>query len=178
MSYRLFVAIRPPPAIRDALLDRMEGIEGARWQSDDQLHLTLRYIGEVDAPQAEDIASELGRVSVPPFPLRIRGIGHFERKGRPGSLWAALEPSEPLAILQGQVERACRRAGCLPETRRFTPHITLARLNASSGPIGGFLRQNASLTLPEWPVEAFLLFESTLSRNGSDYNAIVRYLLR
>lgn len=178
MTHRLFVAIRPPPPIRDALIDRMEGIEGARWQSDDQLHLTLRYIGEVDGPQAEDIAGELEKISLAPFRLKIVGVGHFERKGVPKSVWVAVEPSSRLHILQRRVERACRRAGREPETRKFIPHITLARLNASTGSIGGFLRENASFSLPEWEIDAFLLFESRLSRFGSDYNAIARYPLR
>ena len=175
--HRLFVALRPPPAIRDELIDGMEGIEGARWQVDEQLHLTLRYIGEVDASLAEDVAGELARVVMPPFELAIRDVGFFERKGVPRAVWARIADSEPLRILQGRVERACRRAGCEPETRRFTPHITLARLNAYCGPVGGFLAANSGLQVCEWPVDAFALFESHLAPSGSDYQPVVRYSL-
>ena len=136
--HRLFVALRPPEAIRDPLIDTMEGVEGARWQADEQLHLTLRFVGEVDRAQANDLASALEAVRAPRFALDLRSVGTFERKGRVGSLWAGVEESEPLNILQRRVERACRAAGLEPVTRKFVPHVTIARVNSSTGPIGGW----------------------------------------
>jgi len=176
--HRLFVALRPPETIRDPLIDTMEGLEGARWQSDEQLHLTLRFVGEVDAAQANDLASALEAVAAPPFVLRLRGVGTFARKGRASALWAKVEESEPLAILQRRVERACRAAGLTPETRKFVPHVTIARLNASTAPIGGWLAEHARLALPDWPVESFDLFESRMGRFGSDYASVARFDLR
>src|SRR5690606_20008278 len=88
MSHRLFIAIRPPAPVREALLDTMEGIEGARWQDEEKLHLTLRFAGEVERPAANDLAAALGRIAAAPFALRIAGVGHFERKGQPHTLWA------------------------------------------------------------------------------------------
>ena len=79
---RLFVALRPPPAIRDMLADAMDGVPQARWQGDDQLHLTLRFIGEVDRPVAEDIVAALGQVHAPAPTVRISGVGIFDRKCR------------------------------------------------------------------------------------------------
>ena len=178
MSRRLFVALRPPPVIRDRLTDTMEGIENARWQSDEQLHLTLRYLGEVDERQVDDIAGELDRIKLAPFSLQLDGVGSFERKGVPRALWIRPATSEPLSVLQRKVERACTCAGCEAETRRFTPHITVARLNMSSGPIGGYLASGSVRDLPAWPVDAFLLFESHVSASGSEYNAIARFNLR
>lgn len=167
--HRLFVALPLPQTVCDRLLDAMDGIEGARWQGEEQLHLTLRFAGEIDPPVAEDLAAALSAVRAPAFELAIRGVGHFARKGRPHAVWAALAPSEPLAILQRRVERACRAAGLAPETRKFVPHVTLARLNASSGPIGGWLADNALLATGPWPVECFALYESRLTAGGSDY---------
>lgn len=177
MSHRLFIAIRPPSAVRDRLIDTMEGLPGARWQGDGQLHVTLRFVGEVDAPVAEDLAAELARVTLAPFPLALAGVGHFERKGRPHTLWAGLGPSGPLTILQDRIERACRRAGIPPESRRFTPHITLARLNSASAPPGGFIRANAGLAGEPWTVDAFDLMESELGRGGARYDIVRRYRL-
>ena len=155
----------------------MRGLEGARWQDDGQLHLTLRFMGEIDARAAEDLAAALRGVEAP-FALSLRGVGHFERKGRPTTLWAGIAPSEPLLVLQRRVERACRAAGLEPETRRFTPHVTLARLNSGTGPVSGWLSAHGALTSEPWDVDAFLLFESHLGREGALYEPVERYALR
>ena len=94
---RLFVALRPPPAIRDRLSDAMDGVPGVRWQDDEQLHLTLRFIGEVDRPVAEDIAAALGQVHAPVPVVRLSGVGTFDRKGRVDTLWAGVSPHDALA---------------------------------------------------------------------------------
>ena len=176
--HRLFIALRPPREVRDALLDAMDGVDGARWQSDDQLHLTLRFAGELEGPQAEDLADALGRVAAPPFDLALRGVGHFERKGIPHALWAAAAPSEALGVLQRRVERACRSAGLPPETRKFTPHVTLARLNRSSGPIGGWLSAFGDLRSGPWRVTEFILYESHLGHTGPFYEQVMAFALR
>ena len=95
---RLFVAIRPPEPIRDLLIDAMDDSADFRWQDDEQLHLTLRFVGEVDRPVAEDVASALIRVHSPAFELRIAGVGRFEQRSS-GALWAGVEPKEPVAAL-------------------------------------------------------------------------------
>lgn len=178
MPHRLFVAIRPPSSIRDALLDVMEGIDNARWQGDDKLHLTLRFIGEVETPVANDLAAALSEVSAAPFELRTEGIGTFERKGRPTALWARVPQGEAIESLRRKVERACKSAGLPCETRRFTPHITLARLNRSSGQIGPWLAAHADLRAGSWTAEEFVLYESYLGNEGSHYEPVAAYRLR
>lgn len=178
MSHRLFVGIRPPPPIRDRLLDTMEGIEAARWQDERQLHLTLRFVGEVETPAANDIAAALGHVSAPPFELGIEGVGTFDRKGSATAVWARVRPSEALEALRQKVERACETAGIARETRRFTPHVTLARLNRASGEIGPWLSSFSDLRLDGWPVEDFILYESHLGNEGSYYEPVATYRLR
>ena len=175
--HRLFVALRPPEAIRDALIDTMENVDGARWQFDEQLHLTLRFAGEVDARTADDLANALSQVSVEPFALSIRGVGTFETKGRVTSLWAGVAPCETLAVLHRRVERACQRAGLEPVTRKFVPHVTIARVNSSTGPIEGWLAQHARLSLPTWQVGAFHLYESRLDVGGAHYEPVVVFPL-
>lgn len=174
---RLFVALRPPDPVRDALIDTMDAVEAARWQSDDQLHLTLRFIGEVPTPEAEDLAGELGRIAAPSFALRIAGVGHFARKGRAHTLWAGIAPSPELGVLQAKVERACQRVGLAPEPRKFAAHVTLARLGGSAGSLGEWLARHGALSAPRWPVEEFQLVQSTLGASGSHYEAAVRYRL-
>src|SRR5438874_11395350 len=124
--HRLFVAIRPPEPIRDLLIDAMDDSPDFRWQDDEQLHLTLRFVGEVERPVAEDLADALGRIRAPHFAARIAGIGRFEQRNS-GALWAGVEPKAPLAALAAKVERACVAAGLDPERRAFHPPITPAR---------------------------------------------------
>lgn len=178
MPHRLFVAIRPPGAIRDRLLDTMEGIEAARWQDERQLHLTLRFVGEVETPVANDLAAALGQVSAPPFGLEIEGVGAFEHKTVPTAIWARVRPSEALEALRQKIERACETAGIVRETRRFTPHVTLARLNRASGEIGPWLATFSDLRVDDWPVESFILYESRLGNQGAHYEPVATYRLR
>lgn len=175
--HRLFVALRPPQPMRAALLAVMGGIAGARWQDDDQLHLTLRFIGEVDRHVAEDVAAALGSVSHPPFELRLDGIGRFDRRGQVDAIWAGVSPQHEVQSLHAAVARALRRAGIAPEERAFLPHITLARFSRGKFPSG---------TLPVqqlWPppvdarFEHFLLYESHLGSAGPTYSVIERYPL-
>lgn len=175
---RLFVAMRPPEPVRDALLDAMDDDPGMRWQDDDQLHLTLAFLGEVDSRAEQDLADALAAVRAPPFTLRIRGVGHFEHKGKPSALWAAVMPNEPLNLLQQRVVAACRRAGIEPDRKAFRPHVTLARLNRSSSPPGGWLARHGTLAVGPWEVEAFALFESRLTPGGSQYEPLVSFSLR
>lgn len=177
MPHRLFVAIRPPAWVRDALIDLMDGVEEARWQDDDQLHLTLRYIGEADPHLADDLAEALAGIAAEPFELSLSGTGIFERKGKVHTLWAGIAPSAPLMQLQRKVERTCVMVGLEPENRKFAPHITLARLNSAPGPLAEFLGRNAGLSLGPWRVEAYTLYESHLRPQGSLYDPVVTYPL-
>ena len=175
--HRLFVALRPPPAIRTLLLDAMGGVPGARWQDHDQLHLTLRYIGAAETPQAEDIAAALHQVSQPRPIVAVSGVGTFDRKGAAHTLWAGVAPDEALKLLRDRINRVLTLAGVAPEDRAFKPHITLARLPRSAGPLDGFLSRAAGLSAPPFTPDAFLLYESTLGSEGSIYEAVARYPL-
>jgi 2'-5' RNA ligase len=172
---RLFVAIRPPEPVREALLAARGGIERARWQDGDQLHLTLAFAGDVERAQADELAGALAEVESAPFPVEIAGVGHFERKGTPTAVWARVPLGEPLAQFQRRVERACRRAGLAPEKRAYRPHVTLARLPRSAGAIGDWLKTNGTLRAGPWGVAGFTLFESHLRAEGSLYRPLVDY---
>ncbi len=176
-THRLFVALRPPRAIRETLTAAMHGIAGARWQSDDQLHLTLRFIGEVDHHRAEDIAAALGALHAPTIAARIAGVGLFERQGRPHMVWADVGPHEPLAALHRKVDQRLARVGVAAETRAFLPHVTLARLNRSSGPVAPFLALNGDLASPAFAFDQVILYESELGHGGSRYHPVARYPL-
>ncbi|PZU11758.1 RNA 2',3'-cyclic phosphodiesterase [Sphingomonas sp.] len=174
---RLFAALRPPPAMRAALRTPMHGLSGARWQSDEQLHLTLRFIGEVDRHQMEDIIAVLGHVRGPCLELGARGVGAFEHKGRPNSLWAAMTSSPELDRLAKSVDRALVSVGLPTETRAFRPHITLARLGRIAMPADDWLRANAGLHVEVARFDYLYLYESILGRDGSTYVVVERYPL-
>jgi 2'-5' RNA ligase len=175
--HRLFVAIRPPADIREQLLDLMEGVPGARWQDDEQLHITLRFIGEVDSRVADDVAAALGTVRDPGFEIRLEGIGKFGSRGRVNAVWAGVRPPDQLAQLHRKIDHALVRAGLEPERRAYLPHITLARFGRESSGLDGFLARHAGLSSLPFPVSSFLLFESHLSQAGATYELVERYVL-
>lgn len=175
MLHRLFVALRPPKELRDALLGLMGGIEAARWQGDGQLHLTLRYAGEIDRHRANDLADALTHVRFAPFALSVAGVGMFERKGRVHTVWAGIAPSPELTALQERIERCCINVGLEPETRKYAPHITIARLAAREDQVASFLAANHGFASAPWKVEDFVLYESHLSADGARYEPITSY---
>ena len=173
--HRLFVALRPPEDIRDLLIDAMDDSPELRWVGDDNLHLTLRFIGEVERPLADDIALALSRVRSERFELRIAGVGIFEQRNG-GALWAGVQPKEPVAALAAKVERACVAAGLEPERRAFHPHVTLARWNRREAKAAQlFLERNRALASGAFAVDRFILYESRLSRHGAHYEEVAGY---
>ncbi len=175
--HRLFVAIRPPEEIRDLLIDAMDDSPALRWVGDEQLHLTLRFIGEVERPLGNDVAAALARIRFPAFDLRLKGVGRFEQRSG-GALWAGVEPRAPVAELAAKVERACVAAGLRPERRAFHPHITLARWNRRNGDAVAALQgRHADLASQPFSVSEFVLFESHLSRHGPHYEVVAAYPL-
>jgi 2'-5' RNA ligase len=175
--HRLFVAIRPPEPIRDLLIDAMDESPDFRWQDDEQLHVTLRFIGEVDRPVADDLADALGRIRAERFLLRIANVGRFEQRSG-GALWAGVEPREPLAALAAKVERVCQQVGLKPERRAFHPHITLARWKGRrTSETQDFLERRRGLSSPPFDITEFTLFESRLSRHGAHYEEVASYAL-
>jgi len=173
---RLFVAIAMPEDVADRLFDLMDGIDAARWVDPDDLHLTLRFAGDLDGGAAEDLAAALAAVRAPAFELRLSGFGHFGGGRRLRALWAAVEPVPALALLQGRIEAAARRAGLEPEGRRFVPHVTLARFG---GPRSGetvaedevtrWIADHSPFAAGPFTVREAVLFESFLGRHGPHY---------
>lgn len=142
-----------------------------RWQNDNQLHLTLRFIGEVERPVAEDVAAELARVRFDRFAIALGGVGKFEKR-RSGALWAGVEPKDELKALAAKVERACQSAGIEPEQRAYRPHITLARWNGRVPSLDRFLERHGGLASEPWQVDEFILCESRLGQGGSHYEPV------
>jgi 2'-5' RNA ligase len=169
---RLFVGLELPLPVKAALLAFMGGVAGARWQRADQLHLTLRFIGEVDRHTAADIAAALGRVNIRPFLAELGEAGLFEHRGRVDTLWVGVRPADAARGLARSVNAALAGVGIAPETRAFVPHITLARGRAMMGVTGW---PQAPAPRVAWQVDGFALFESQMGKQGSDYRVLARW---
>lgn len=133
---RLFTGLEIPPEIGAALARYRGGLPGARWIEATDYHITLRFLGDIDVDVAEDVLEHLsGLRARPALALTLDRLGAFGGD-RPRALYASLAPSPDLAELQTEQERLVRRAGVEPERRKFTPHVTLARLRRDASPEG------------------------------------------
>lgn len=176
---RLFVGIDLPPEIDDHLSLIGGGIPRARWEDPDKLHVTVRFIGEVDGGTKRRIEDALHQVRQEPFMLSVAGMGFFPPRGIPRVLWAGLDDPAPLHDLHGRVERVLTRAGLPPEGRKYTPHVTLARLrDPPRTKLMELLRHHALLRTAPFRVTSFQLYSSVLSPRGSKYRIEHHYPLR
>ena len=167
---RLFVALEIPERVRDRLVGLGGGVPGARWMTEDQLHLTLRFIGEVDENVAHDIDDTLVGLRAPGFTLELAGVGEFGGKN-PRALWAGVRPNDALIHLQKKIETALQRIGLPAEERKFSPHVTLARLKAAPRQkVMEFLTHHALFASGPFPVTRFVLFSSHQGSGGSVYH--------
>ncbi|MHB9881231.1 RNA 2',3'-cyclic phosphodiesterase [Pacificimonas sp. ICDLI1SI03] len=173
--HRLFVGIDPPFDVKEALMDVMGGVIGARWQDEEQLHMTLRFLGERSAAQADDIAHTLSHVLTRPATITIDGVGLFDRRGRPHQLYARISPPDDAKRLHRKVDRALQLIGVEPDTRAYLPHITLARFSHGAGPLDDFMIRHGDLRLPAFEAYEFCLYESHLTNEGAHYDIVARY---
>lgn len=175
---RLFVAVALPDGQRRELARLCSGVREVRWVPEENMHLTLRFIGEVEEPRVTEISDALGRVEGERFMLTLSGVGHFKSGRVIRSLWAGTDPCDALVQLQGRIDNALRRAGIAPDGRRFTPHISLARLrNGSARQVAAWIEANSLFRATPFTVDHFVLFESYLSHTGAIYSPVAEFPL-
>lgn len=166
---RLFSGLELPEDIRDRLADISVPLPGASWVDIDDMHITLRFIGDVDRRTAEEFADQLAAIELPAFSLRISGLGVFGGK-QPRTLWAGLDPSPELDALARAHDQAARAVGIPPAKRGFKPHITLARLrNVRPDEIAGLLNGSALLVSSPFLIEQCVLFSARPQVGGGPY---------
>ena len=154
------------------------GIPGARWVPIANYHLTLRFIGEVPAFRAEEIDAALAAMRSRSFTLELAGAGTFAKSGRETALWIGVARNPALDHLAGKIETTLQRAGLPAERRRFTPHITLARLdNAPVDKLADFLQAHNLFRAAPIAIGHFTLFSSQLGKEASVYTPEVEYKL-
>ncbi|MFQ5773698.1 MAG: RNA 2',3'-cyclic phosphodiesterase [Kiloniellaceae bacterium] len=175
---RLFVAIPLPEDLRARLARLEEGLPGARWVAPENLHLTLRFIGEVDGRQAGDIDAALSQVRAERFAVTLAGVDRFGSGGKARTLWVGVEANPDLVRLHAKIEQALQRAGLAPERRKFKPHVTLARFNGNpGGRLYAYLSRNALLRSEPFVAEEFVLYSSFLSQAGAIHSPEAVYPL-
>jgi 2'-5' RNA ligase len=176
---RVFVAIDISEAARCAIRAYVAKLklasESPRWVRPEGMHITLKFVGEAKPGLVEQIKSELRGVRSPaPVELRFRGIGYFPNERRPRVLWVGIEASENLADLATDIETRMAKIGIEPESRKFSPHLTLARIESPSG-LASLQREIERLGSPDFGKERtqeFFLFQSVLKRGGAEYTKL------
>ncbi len=166
---RLFTALEIPRNAAMSLSLLRGGLPGARWIDVENYHITLRFIGDVDGRTADEIVERLDRIDRPEFQIRLDGIGSFGSK-KPHSVWAGVSPSPEMYALQAELERICQRIGLPPDPRKFTPHVTLARMKSSRvDDVVHYLSSRGNFQTSSFTVPRFVLLSSRESVGGGPY---------
>jgi 2'-5' RNA ligase len=179
---RLFVALEIDPALRDALAKFVGPLKsespGARWSKPEAMHVTLKFLGATDPDKLESVRTILANIISPePISLQFRCIGFFPDEKRPRVMWCGIEATPNLFELAADIENSLVELGFEPEARRFTPHLTLARLN-SARHLEKLIRAAAPLKSYDFGTareSKFHLFESVLKPSGSEYKKLATF---
>lgn len=177
MSKRIFTALSLPPQICQSLMELYTALPEARWIEPDDMHLTLRFIGEVDGSMFKKIREALKAIRFGSFALEIEGVGYFPPRAEPRVLFAGIKSSPTMHLLKAKIDRQLFNCGIGPDARKYHPHITLARLKRTpEASIAQWLSSNALLKLPPFKIENFGLISSQLTNSGAIYKQESLYM--
>jgi RNA 2',3'-cyclic 3'-phosphodiesterase len=166
---RLFTALEIPQSAALSLSLLRGGVPGARWIDRENFHITLRFIGDIDHRTADEVVEAFDRIRRQQFMLTLSGTGFFGNR-KPHSIWAGVQPAPELNALQADLERVCQRMGLPAEPRKFTPHVTLARLkNARVDDVVHYLTGRGDFQALPFLVTKFVLMSSRDSVGGGPY---------
>ena len=172
---RLFTALEIPSSIRTRLSLMRGPLSGAKWVEAENMHITLRFAGDIDGRTADDFADQLAAISARPFPISIVGAGAFGGRD-PRVLWAGVETSPQLEALYRANERAARSAGLEADPRNFKPHVTLARMRgARQATVARFLEEYGDLRMEPFTATRFVLLSARPGSGGPPYAVEAEY---
>lgn len=177
---RLFTAVDLPESVKDNLGELCAGVPGAKWGNRSQMHLTLCFIGEVDDARFEAIKAGLNSIQVAPFHISLSGVGQFPPKGAARILWVGLDSAAEITTLYSPVRSTLTGLGLELDTRPYAPHITLARFRSPQRSEGlrRFHTQHAQFKTPPIPINAFMLYSSSLADGAAVYKHEAVYPLK
>ena len=166
---RLFVALEVPRNAAMSLSLLRGGLPGARWIDVENFHITLRFIGDIDGRTADEVVDRLDRIERPEFQIALSGMGSFGSK-KPHAVFAGVTPAPEMYALQAEIERICQRLGLPADPRKYTPHVTLARLrNARTEDVAHYLSGRGNFHTAPFTVNRFVLMSSKESVGGGPY---------
>jgi 2'-5' RNA ligase len=166
---RLFTALEVPSDVGFALALSRGGLVGARWADPENYHITLRFIGDIDARLADEVVQSLDEVSRPSVAISFEALTWFGGD-KPRAIVAKVKPTTELSDLAADHERRFRRLGLPPETRNFMPHVTLARLRgASPAAVADYLTSRGRLAAPPFLADRFVLMSARDGVGGGPY---------
>jgi 2'-5' RNA ligase len=172
---RLFTALEIPASLRTRLSLMRAPLGGAKWVEPENMHITLRFAGDIDGRTADEFADQLAAFTAEPFAVSIAGAGAFGGRD-PRVLWAGVEASPPLEALYRANERAARAAGLEADGRAFRPHVTLARMRGvRHGVVARFLEENGDLRMEPFTVTRFVLLSARPGSGGPPYGIEAAY---
>jgi 2'-5' RNA ligase len=174
---RLFTGLELPGAVAGQLALMRGGVAGARWLEPGDYHITLRFIGDIDARTASDIAETLGDIRRPKARVRFEELSWFGGD-KPRAIVAKVKADAALVDLQAEQERRLRRIGLQAKTRKFTPHVTLARLRgAGQAAVASYLAERGALIADAFTAERFALYSAREGSGGGPYIVEAAYPL-
>lgn len=175
---RLFVCLELPDFQRELLAELCHSVQGAHWIDPDQFHITVAFVDEVDAPLARRIEDSLALVRAPVPHLQIQGLGHFPPRGEPRVLWAGVAPDPALTRLRRAVMARLRSCDAPVDSRRYAPHVTLARLQRAPLPqLHAWFVAREPFSAPPFSVEHVVLKESISANEGTLHRTLALYRL-
>jgi len=175
---RLFAALAVPGDVAEALLLYQRGLPGARWSLAENLHITLRFFGEMSEDRADDLDGELSRIPGRATLVELAGVGAFGEGDDVRSVWAGVRADPPMEQLARRCEAAARRVGLKPESRAWRPHVTLAYLRRPDpASVASWLQAGALLRPPAFRATAFGMYSSWRNQRGSEYRLERHYYL-
>ena len=178
---RLFAGLDLPPEIKEQLVTLQKGLPSALWRPAEKMHLTLRFIGNLDEPTAEEVLKELRYIRFPAFHFSLKGIGYFTRSDVPHHIWAGVDEDKAIRELQAKIDSAVKKAGAGQEDKfKFTPHVTLGKLfGADMNDVFRYIQANNLFHTPVFEATSFTLYQSIARENGEGkyYKEIEEYPL-
>ena len=176
---RLFLGLDLPDALDLDIQMMSGGVPGARWQTPELLHLTLHFLGEVDGGTARRLRAALEQLDAPAFDLQLRGAGVFPPRGLARVIWLGVEAPDPVRLVHARSARILDELGLDRERRKYTPHVTVARLGKSHTPdaVSRWVVDHALYRSPSFRIDHLRLYSSVTSQRGPKYTVEAEFPL-